>query len=97
MTKEKMLNLIEKLISDKEADIKKHNKAILECKDSPRLTRELGFMHEASVSQMSTLQNLKRLIEEYDAEKVKAQKLVSFDMSCTPWEDLGITFTEEGE
>ena len=45
MTKEKMLNLIDKLIKDEEEAIKNYNKAILDLQDSPGITRDLGYIY----------------------------------------------------
>jgi DNA-binding LacI/PurR family transcriptional regulator len=72
MTKEKMLNLIDKLIKDEEEAIKNYNKAILDLQDSPGITRELGYIYAEESRHLTQLNELKLKVENYDPEKEKA-------------------------
>ena len=99
MTKEKMLNLIDKLIKDEEEAIKNYNKAILELQDSPGITRDLGYIYSDETRHLTQLNELKLKVENYDPEKEKAKRLFSPTEAYHLGEDYynAIVFTEEKE
>lgn len=98
MTKEKMLNLIEKLIDNKEKSIKEYNKALLELQESPGVTNVISYIISDETRHLSQLNELKLKIENYDSEKVKAEKLFRPYPESLPENYYeAIVFTEEKE
>lgn len=75
MTKEKMLNTIDKLIEIKEKSIKEFNKAILDMQDSPGVTNHIAYIPSDDTRALSQLNELKLKIENYDKEKLEVGRL----------------------
>ena len=81
MKKDKMIETLEDLIKISEKGLDPINKAIKDCADSPRVLDILNNMYGERVRSIACLQELKKDVEDWSQEAIKANMMFGVNAS----------------